>query len=131
MKQLCQIHIEAPEGGVLPARKYYQCGLNGRFKAHLVGVVWADNAGSAAHNKLITVQSDCFRMPYGSIPQSISFCNRGEHNMGHPAGDFPIIIEVMGNNIDLSFSSSSPYTGGGNNVFDFGVLTFTVEPLDD
>lgn len=130
-KQLCQIQITAGAGGVLPARQYYRCGLNGRYRAHLVGVVWADNAGSSADNKLITVQSDCFRMPYGTSSQSISFCNRNEHNFGHPAGEFPIDIEVMGNNIDLTFSSSTAYTGNGNNVFGFGVLTFTVEPLDD
>jgi methyl coenzyme M reductase beta subunit len=130
-KQLCQIQIEAGAGGVLPARRYYQCGLNGRYRAHLVGIVWADKAGSSADNKLITVQSDCFRMPYGSSSQSISFCNRTEHNMGQPGGEFPIDIEVMGNNIDLSFSSSSAYTGSGSNIFSFGVLTFTVEPMDD
>lgn len=130
-KHLCQIQISAGAGGVLPDRKYYQCGLNGRFKAHLVGVVWADTATSNADNKLITVQSDCFRMPYGSASQSISFCNRSEHNMGNPQGEFPIIIEVMGNNIDLTIRSSTAYTGAGNSVFNFAVLTFTVEPLDD
>lgn len=130
-KHLCQIQISAKAGGTLPDRQYYQCGLNGRFKAHLVGVVWADKSGSSADNKLITVQSDCFRMPYGSASQSFSFCNRSEHNMGNPQGEFPIIIEVMGNNIDLTISSSTAYTGTGSNTFSFAVLTFTVEPLDD
>jgi len=129
-KQLCQIKINSSNGS-LPARQYYQCGLNGRYRAHLVGIVWADNAGSSADNKLITVQSDCFRMPYGSSSQSFSFCNRAEHNMGHPAGEFPIDIEVMGNNIDLTITSSVPYTGTGSNIFSFGVLSFTVEPIDD
>jgi hypothetical protein len=129
-KQLCQIQINA-SSGALPARQYYQCGLNGRYRAHLVGVVWADKSGSSADNKLITVQSDCFRMPYGSQSQSISFCNRAEHNMGNPQGEFPIEIEVMGNNIDLTITSSIPYTGTGSGTFSFGVLTFTVEPLHD
>lgn len=129
-KQLCQIHITA-EAGLLPARKYYACGLNGRYRAHLVGIVWADQSANGGHNKLITVQSDCFRMPYGSRSQSISFCNRGDHNMGHPAGDFPIDIEIMGNNMDLSFTSSEPYTNAGNHIFNFAVLTFAVEPVDD
>ena len=129
-KQLCQIKIETVSGR-LPARKYYQCGLNGRYKAQLVGIVWADNASSSADNKLITVQSDCFRMPYGSVSQSFSFCNRTEHNMGNPQGEFPIFIEAMGNNIDLTITSSVEYDNLGNNVFGFGVLTFTVEPLDD
>lgn len=130
VKQLCQIQINA-SGGVLPARQYYQCGLNGRYRAHLIGVVWADTAGSSADNKLITVQSDCFRMPYGSQSQSVSFCNRAEHNMGNPQGEFPIDIEVMGNNIDLTIASSIAYTGTGNGIFSFGVLTFTVEPVQD
>jgi hypothetical protein len=69
-------------------------------------------------------------MPYGSSSQSISFCNRGEHNLD-VGGHFPVDIEVMGNNIDLTITASSPYTGAGNHVFDFGVLTFTVEPLED
>ena len=130
VKQLCQIQINA-SGGVLPARQYYQCGLNGRYKAHLVGIVWADTATTNADNKLITVQSDCFRMPYGSKSQSFSFCNRSEHNHGNPQGDFPIILEIMGNNIDFTISSSVAYTGAGTGVFNFAVLSFTVEPLDD
>ncbi len=129
-KQLCQINISAVNGQ-LPPRQYYQCGLNGRFRAHLVGIVWADKSGSSADNKLITVQSDCFRMPYGSQSQSISFCNRSDHNFGHPAGDFPIDIEVMGNSIDLTFTASTAYTGSGSGIFSFGVLSFTVEPIDD
>lgn len=129
-KHLCQIQISAGAGGILPARQYYQCGLNGRFKAHLVAVTWADQSANGSHNKLITVQSDCFRMPYGSASQSISFCNRAEHNFDL-GGQYPIIIEVMGNNIDLTITSSGAYTGAGNHIFNFGILTFTVEPLDD
>ena len=128
-KQLCQIKIEAGAGGVLPARRYYQCGLNGRFKAHVVGITWADRSGNG-DNKLITIQSDCFRMPYGSSSQSITFCNRGEHNLD-VGGNYPVDIEVMGNNIDLTVTASTPYTGAGNHIFDFGVLSFTVEPMDD
>jgi hypothetical protein len=132
VKQLCQIQINA-SGGVLPDRQYYQCGLNGRYRAHLIGVVWADSAVNAASNKLITVQSDCFRMPYGTKSQSIIFCNRSEHNMGNPQGEFPIDIEVMGNSIDLTITSSNgdPYSNVGNHVFNFGVLSFTVEPVQD
>jgi hypothetical protein len=128
-KQLCQIKITA-SAGLLPARKYYMCGLNGRYRAHLVSVVWADRAVNGTDNKLITVQSDCFRMPYGSVSQSISFCNRAEHNFDF-GGQLPIDIEVMGNNIDLTITSSDAYIGEGNDTFDFGVLTFTVEPLQD
>jgi hypothetical protein len=130
VKQLCQIQINA-SSGLLPDRQYYQCGLNGRYRAHLIGIVWADKAGSSADNKLITVQSDCFRMPYGSQSQSVSFCNRAEHNFGNPQGEFPIDIEVMGNNIDLTITSSVAYTGIGSATFSFGVLTFTVEPIHD
>lgn len=92
--------------------------------------MWADRSGSSADNKLITVQSDCFRMPYGSQSQSISFCNRTEHMMGHPAGDFPIDLEIMGNSIDLTFTASVPYSGLGNSQFSFAVLSFTVEPME-
>lgn len=130
VKQLCQIQINASLG-LLPARQYYQCGLNGRFRAHLIGITWADSAVNAASNKLITIQSDCFRMPYGTKSQSITFCNRSEHNMSCPAGEFPIDIEVMGNSIDLTITSSDAYTNVGNHVFNFGVLSFTVEPIHD
>jgi hypothetical protein len=130
-KQLCQIVInQGTVAGTLPARKYYTCGLNGRYRAHLIGIVWADEAKDNIDNKLITVQSDCFRIPYGSQSQSIVFGNRGEHNLGSPGGEFPIYIEVMGNNIDLSFSSSVPYTGAGHHIFNFAVLTFAVEPVE-
>ncbi len=129
-KQLCQIQINASAGG-LPARQYYQCGLNGRYRAHLIGIVWMDRSTSAGDNKLISIQSDCFRMPYGSQSQSVSFCNRSEHNMGNPQGEFPIDIEVMGNSIDLTITSSTNYTGVSTNTFMFGVLTFTVEPIHD
>jgi hypothetical protein len=128
-KQLCQIQISA-SAGVLPARKYYMCGLNGRYRAHLVGVSWADNTVAATGTKLITVQSDCFRMPYGSLSQSITFSNRAEHNFDF-GGEFPIEMEVMGNSIDLTITSSSDYTNTGNNIFNFGVLSFTVEPIHE
>jgi hypothetical protein len=128
-KKLCQIQINASTG-LLPARRYYQCGLNGRYRLHLVGVTWADRSANAADNKLITIQSDCFRMPYGSVSQAITFCNRSEHN-NDLGGQYPIDVEVMGNNIDFTITSSVAYTNAGNNVFDFGILSFTVEPLDD
>lgn len=128
-KKLCQIVIPG-NAGLLPDRKYYQCGLNGRFKAHLVGVNWCDRSGATDH-KLITIQSDCFRLPYGSYSQSLVIGNRAEHVQSHPAGDFPMDIEIMGNNIDLSFSSSVAYTGQGNHIFEFAILTFTVEPMED
>ena len=128
-KQLCQIQITA-SAGVLPARRYYQCGLNGRYRAHLVGVSWGDNTVAGTGTKLITVQSDCFRMPYGSQSQSICFSNRAEHNFDF-GGDYPIDIEVMGNSIDLTITSSIDYNNAGNNIFSFGILSFTVEPLQD
>jgi hypothetical protein len=124
--QLCQIVISSPDG-LLPARAYYQCGLSGRYHAELIGIVFADNT-QANDNRAIQIKSDCFRTPYGSIPNSIWTCNRGEHVHGNPQGEFPMIIEATGNSIDLQILSSLAYTNGANNRFDFCILTFKVRP---
>ena len=125
--KLCQIYIPNA-AGALPARAYYTCGLNGRYKARVLGITHADQT-NAKDNRLIRIQSDCFRTVSGTYPQTIAYCNRHEHNMGNPQGMFPLEIEVVGNTIDLTMTASTAYNGGANNAFDFAILTLEVCPM--
>jgi len=126
-RQLCQILIPT-NGGALPARAMYPCGLNGRYKAHLMGITFADQT-QAKDNRIIKITSDSFRKAYG-FTNSILFCNRQEHNMGNPQGEYEFYIETTGGGIDIKLESSVVYTGVGNDRFDFCILSFAVEPLE-
>lgn len=126
-RQLCQILIPT-NGGALPARAMYPCGLHGRYKAHLMGITWADQT-QAKDNRLIKITSDSFRKAYG-FTNSILLCNRQEHNMGNPQGEYPFYIDSMGGGIDITLESDIAYGAGANNAFNFCVLSFAVEPLE-
>lgn len=123
----CQIYIPG-NAGVLPARSYYTVGLNGRYKVKVVGISFADQT-NAKDNRLIRIQSDCFRAINGTFPQAISLCNRHEHNMGNPQGEYPFYIDVVGGRIDLEILSSTIYTGGANDSFNFAILSMKVCPV--
>lgn len=126
-QELCQIYIPA-ETGVLPQRQFYQTRLNGRYDAQLVCVSYNDDTVNNDH-RLIKVQSDCFRMPYGSFTNTIILSNKSDHTQGSPGGVFPIQLEIMGGGIDLDVSTSIPYNNTGNNTFKFLILTFAVSKL--
>jgi hypothetical protein len=121
----CQILINA-SAGLLPARTYYTCNLQGRYEAKLIGVTFADNV---ADNRIITLQSDSFRLIYGNTQQSFAFCNRTDHTHGNPQGEFPFVLEAS-SSIDLTLTSSAPYDNGENNAFQFCILTFAVRKID-
>lgn len=125
--QLCQILINGNNGS-LPARAMYPVGLNGRYECRLIGITWADQT-NAKDNRLIKVTSDSFRKAYGNS-NSILICNRHEHNMGNPQGDFPFYLVTSGGGIDITLESSLAYDNGANNRFDFCVLSFAVTPMD-
>lgn len=125
--QLCQILING-NGGHLPARASYPVGLNGRYECKLIGVTWADQT-IAKDNRIIYIRSDSFRKAYGNN-NAIMICNRSEHNMGNPQGEYPFYIETMGGGIDITLDSSVAYTVGANNQFNFCILSFAVKPLD-
>lgn len=125
--QLCQVLINGNAGN-LPARALYPVGLNGRYEARLIGVTWADQT-NAKDNRIIYVRSDSFRKAYGSS-NTIMFCNRHEHNMGNPQGEFPFYLVTTGGGIDITLESSTAYNGGANNSFDFCILSFAVVPLE-
>lgn len=127
--ELCQIYIPNGLNGTLPNRKFYTCNLNGRYEATLIGISYADST-NAKDNRLIRVQSDSFRLLYGSLSQTIIFCNRSEHNTSFAQGEMPIMLECIGNNIDISIQTDVPYDGGANNNFNFCILTFKVKKLE-
>ena len=124
---LVQLYIPG-SAGALPNRAFYTAGLNGKYKARVVGITWADQT-QAKDNRSIRIQSDCFRMINGNMPQSISLCNRHEHNMGNPQGSFPFLLDVVGGNIDITLVSSTAYTNAANNSFDFCILTLEVKAI--
>lgn len=125
---LCQVVIPNDGNGNLPSRLPYTVGLNGRYKARLIGISWADTT-QATDNRLIRISSDCFRGINGTFAQTIMFCNRGDRNLGNPQGEFPFILEALNGVIDLTLSSNVAYNGGANNAFSFAILTFKVVPL--
>ncbi len=125
--QLCQILIQGSAGG-LPARAMYPVGLNGRYECKLIGITWADQT-QAKDNRIIYIRSDSFRKAYGNN-NAIMICNRHEHNMGNPQGEFPFYLDTTGGGIDIELQSSVAYNGGANNSFDFCVLSFSVVPIE-
>jgi hypothetical protein len=128
MEQLCQIYIPA-EAGITPARAFYQTGLNGRYQAHIVGISYNDDTQNGDH-RFIKLQSNCFRLPYGSYKNAIVFGNKGDHAQGAPGGSYPFELEVMGGGIDIEIIPSTVYDNTGNNKFFFCVLSLIVKPLE-
>jgi hypothetical protein len=125
---LVQIRINAVDG-LLPARAFYPVGLNGKYKAHLIGISFADRAENAELNKLIQISSDCFRGIKGNMLSSIAFASFSRHNLANPQGHYPFILDAVGGNIDLTLTSSQPYNGTPPNAFDFAILTLKVCPM--
>ena len=125
--KLVQVYIPG-SAGALPARAYYPVGLNGLYKARLIGITWADQT-QAKDNRLIRITSDCFRSINGNMLQSIGLCNRAEHNMGHATGAYPFVMDAMNGNIDITLVSSSAYSNSANNSFDFCILTLEVKAI--
>jgi hypothetical protein len=125
--RLVQVYIPGSTGA-LPERDYYTVGLNGKYKARVIGITWADQT-QAKDNRLIRISSDCFREISGNMLSSIAICNRHEHNMGNPQGAYPFVMDVVGGKIDITLTSSTAYSNGANNSFDFCILTLEVCPI--
>lgn len=126
--EVCQIYIPTA-AGLLPARAFYHTKLNGRYRARIVGIHYADDTVDNDH-RLIKIKSDCFRMPFGSFTDMVIVGNKGNHTQGSPGGSFPLTLEVMGGGMDLELESSVAYNGTGNNSFKLCILTFEVEKLE-
>ena len=124
---LVQVYIPG-NNGALPSRAYYTVGLNGAYHAKVIGITWADQT-QPKDNRLIRISSDCFRSIQGSFSQTLSLCNRHEHNMGNPQGSFPFMLEVVGGTMDITLLSSAAYSNAANNFFDFCVLTLEVKAI--
>ena len=125
---LVQIRINAA-AGLLPPRAFYPVGLNGKYKAHLIGISFADQAEDATLNKIIQISSDCFRGIKGNMLSSIAFASFSRHNLANPQAHYPFILDAVGGNIDLTLTSSANYTGALQNTFDFAILTLKVCPM--
>jgi len=121
------IQIEIQDASLqLPPRQYYNVGLNGKYKAKLIGITFADHVLGTS-NRVISIRSDCFKTLYG---RDIKFLNQSVHCIPIPQGEFKFIIEAQAGQIDLELFSSIAYDGTANNIFDVCILTLDVE-LDD
>jgi hypothetical protein len=123
---LCQFFIDGGVGLTLPARAYYPCNLNGRYKAKVQTIVFAD-AVAAGSNRVIRLRSDCFKSPYGG--RDILFSNQGAHTLANPQGEWRFEIIAQGGVVDLEIISNVAYTGAANQQFQFCILTLDVEPI--
>lgn len=126
---LCQIKINSTNSLALPERKYYFCGLSGKYKARVVGITWVDNTNSSDF-RVITIRSDSFRLPYGS-QNGIIFCNKSAPHLTNPQGSFNFELEVVGNSIDLEFLTSITYSGGAQDAFGFCILSLDVQRIEN
>jgi hypothetical protein len=126
---LCQIRIDSSNALTLPSIKHYFCGLSGKFKARLINIVWSDFT-NALDYRIITLKSNCFRLPYGSS-QGVMFCNKSSTGLGNPQGSFNFEIEAIGNSIDLELTSNLPYQGGAQDTFNFCILSFDVQRIEN
>ena len=122
---IIQIEIQ-DSSSQFPARAYYNVGLNGKYKAKLIGITFAD-AVLGTSNRVISIRSDCFKTLYG---RDIKFLNQTSHINHGVQGEYKFVIEAQAGQIDLELFSSIAYDGTANNVFDVCILTLDVE-LDD
>jgi len=123
---LCQIYIPGA-AGLLPARKFYHTKLNGRYRARVVEVHYADDTTNGDH-RLIKIKSDCFRMPFGSFTDMLIIGNKGDHTQSK--GEMTFDLEVMGGGMDIELESSTAYNGTGNNSFKFAIVSLEVEKVE-
>ena len=123
---LCQIYIPGA-AGLFPARAFYHTKLNGRYRARVVEVHYADNTNQHDH-RLIKIKSDCFRMPFGSFTDMLLIGNKGDHTQSK--GEMTFDLEVMGGGMDIEMDASAVYDGTGNNSFLFCILSLEVEKVE-
>jgi hypothetical protein len=123
---LCQIYIPGA-AGLLPARKFYHTKLNGRYRARVVEVHYADNTNTHDH-RMIKIKSDCFRMPFGSFTDMLLVGNKGDHTQSK--GEMTFDLEVMGGGMDIELEATTVYDGTGNNSFLFCILSLEVEKVE-
>lgn len=127
---LCQFYIDGGVGLTLPAREYYPCNLNGRYKAKLQTIVFSDAVAAhpaAGAHRVLRLRSDCFKTPYGG--RDFLFTNAGDHTIANPQGEWKFEIIAQGGVIDLELISNIAYTGAANQQFQFCILSLDVEPI--
>lgn len=121
------IQIEIQDASLqLPPRQYYNVGLNGKYKAKLTGITYADQVAGTS-NRVISIRSDCFKTLYG---RDIKFLNQATHVNPTVQGEMKFVIEAQAGQIDIELISNIAYDGSANNIFDCCILTFDVD-LDE
>jgi len=114
----------------LPPRRFYSCGLNGRYRARLQTIVFADVVAGTS-NRTIRIRSDCFKDINGTYPRDLVFLNQQAHTLGNPQGEWKFYIVAQAGQIDLELLSNIAYDGTANNIFDTCIITLDVEKDED
>jgi hypothetical protein len=114
----------------LPDRAFYSCGLNGRYRARLQTIVFADVVLGTS-NRIIRIRSDCFKDINGTYPRDLVFLNQQHHTLGNPQGEWKFYIVAQAGQIDLELISNIAYDGTTNNIFDTCIITLDVEKEEE
>lgn len=95
---------------------------NGLYELRLIDISYIDTLPSTDRS-LISVSSDCWRVPYGNKSKSntLYFLNKGDTKPSLN-GQFAFLAEIRNGQMDLSLSVPTA------NSFAFVLFTFDVQP---
>jgi hypothetical protein len=111
--------------GVLNERVLYPTNLpNGLYEFRLTDITYIDALVNTNHS-LCTVQSDCWRIPFGNISRgnTLYFYNKLDNGRCAPQGTWNFLAEIRNQSMDIVL------TGAGGS-FTACILTFDVSPSD-
>jgi hypothetical protein len=89
----------------------------------MIDFVYIDNQAARDHT-LVTLSSDCWRVPYGNASRSntLYFVNKSDNGRSSPQGSFNFLAEVRNGQMDLTL------TGATALQFQFAILSFDAQP---
>jgi hypothetical protein len=114
---LVQVYITAQ------ARTIYNINLpTGLYQFRLIDFTYIDNKVNTNHT-LVTVSSDCWRIPYGSASRSntLYFVNKSDNGRASPQGTYNFLGEVRNGQMDVTL------TGVADVDFTFAIVSFDVQ----
>jgi len=112
-----QIYITAQ------ARTIYNINLpNGLYELRMIDFCYIDTLAGTNHT-LVTVQSDTWRIPYGSASGSnkLYFVNKSDNGRASPQGTINFLAEVRNGQMDITL------TGVADGNFTFCIITFDAQ----
>jgi hypothetical protein len=106
------------------ARTVYNINLpTGLYQFRMIDFVYIDNQAARDHT-VVTIKSDCWRVPYGNASRSntLYFVNKSDNGRSSPQGSFNFLAEVRNGQMDLTL------TGATALQFQFAILSFDAQP---